>query len=140
MNQTGNYIWVNHYDRNGNMVGSTPYETMEAAMVVVYNFLNLMSLANRPYKDFGDNVWADKDGRFIAAEDFGDWELHFYHTAVGVLANYSAFESISHDALSLIVKKAYKDLNGDVDGLSDYIDKLVTSGQYKCYVGLAKNN
>ena len=86
-----NCIWVNHYDRHGELSTSTPYSNFADAITSVEEMLNLVNprfSEDRQFERKSAFVWENKKGMAIRIETKGDLFMHIADTWVAVSANY----------------------------------------------------
>lgn len=87
-----NCIWVNHYDRHGELSTSTPYANFADAIASVEYMLNLVNPHSSDEWHFVRKsafVWENKRALAIHIETKGDLFMHISDMWVGVSANYA---------------------------------------------------
>lgn len=104
-----NCIWVNHYDRHGELSTSTPYANFADAIASVEEMLNLVNprfSEDRQFERKSAFVWGNKRGYAIRIETKGDLFMHIADEWVAVSANYDIdlewLDKMAHDKNFLI--------------------------------------
>lgn len=104
-----NCIWVNHYDRHGELSTSTPYANFADAIASVEEMLNLINhrfSEDRQFERKSAFVWGNKRGYSIRIETKGDLFMHIADEWVAVSANYDIdlewLDKMAHDKNFLI--------------------------------------
>ena len=104
-----NCIWVNHYDRHGELSTSTPHSNFADAIASVEEMLNLVNprfSEDRQFERKSAFVWENKRGFAIRIETKGDLFMHIADTWVAVSANYGIdldwLDRMTHDKDFLI--------------------------------------
>ena len=105
-----NCIWVNHYDRHGELSTSTPHANFADAIASVEEMLNLVNphfSEDRQFERKSAFVWENKKGHAIRIETKGDLFMHIGDMWVGVSANYAncdpdLLNEMTHDKAFLL--------------------------------------
>lgn len=124
-----NTVWMNHYDRRGNMSDSVPAditEVMDILIDLVHRYNTVMKgKEDWLYKQVSTFRWENAKGMSIRVESFGNPLLYIKNLWVAISANYPInAEDINTD--EDFIYSLYKEFGTDEKKIEDFAESFYT--------------